>query len=144
MLARPKDEEDEIEAVNNEDESVPITLPPNPNIQADVLANLGTNRERRGRHAPIAIMDYNLEEQYRENERARASGELSQGLAPVRSIAPGRHHISQLLNIVNLQKDSFEEKFAEGRRNKRYEFNTISEFGLTCAGSLVQSMAFKL
>lgn len=72
---------------------------------------------RRSRDSAVKIVDYNAGEVYRENEeyRARAIPESQ----PIRSVAPGRHSLSSLVSMANLQKNEFEEHFARNRQTKR-------------------------
>ncbi|KAF3938164.1 hypothetical protein ABW19_dt0201038 [Dactylella cylindrospora] len=74
---------------------------------------------RRGRNAEIKLMDFNVDEEYERNERARAAGELAPEKAVVRSIKPGKHSLSSLVNAAQSQRTALEESFAEGRRNKK-------------------------
>jgi hypothetical protein len=101
--------------------SIPNVAPVDPqydSLHDEIVAQYGTRRDQKRSHN-IKVIDYNLEEIYNQNEQARLSGALQEQNAPVRAIAPGRHHISQLLNSVTSQRESFEEHFAQGRRNKR-------------------------
>lgn len=53
---------------------------------------------RRGRgNGPINITNYSVEEEYNNNEVSRSMGLLEE-VKPVRSIAPGKHQLSSLLN----------------------------------------------
>lgn len=63
------------------------------------------------------IINFNTDEEYKHNEELRAAGErVVQN--PVRSIAPGKHSLRQLVNAVSSQKDAFEESFAQGKNNR--------------------------
>lgn len=70
---------------------------------------------------PISIATFDVSTEYASNnlfardEATRAAMAVN----PVRSIAPGKHQLSQLLNAAQAQKGAFEEKFAEGKRNRR-------------------------
>ncbi|KAI9762203.1 MAG: hypothetical protein M4579_000526 [Chaenotheca gracillima] len=66
----------------------------------------------------IQIKNFNTDAEYASNEALRAAGETVQH-NPVRSIAPGKHNLRQLVNAVSTQKDALEEEFAKGKRNKK-------------------------
>jgi hypothetical protein len=66
----------------------------------------------------INIVNFNTDAEYAANEAFRAAGETVQH-NPVRSIAPGKHSLKQLVNAATNQKDALEESFASGRRNKK-------------------------
>ncbi|KAK7206906.1 mitotic checkpoint regulator, MAD2B-interacting-domain-containing protein [Myxozyma melibiosi] len=72
----------------------------------------------RNRNAPIKIVDYNVDEQYSYNQNLRDSGAL-QTVQPVKGISSGKHQLRTLISSANLQKESLEEAFASGRRNKK-------------------------
>lgn len=57
---------------------------------------------RRGRgNAPINITNYSVDQEYNNNELSRSMGLLEE-VKPVRSIAPGKHQLSSLLNGIIL------------------------------------------
>ena len=66
----------------------------------------------------IKITNFNLDAEYDANEELRAKGETVTH-NPVRSIAPGKHSLRQLVNAASTQKDALEESFASGKRNKK-------------------------
>ncbi|KAK6518020.1 hypothetical protein TWF506_005185 [Arthrobotrys conoides] len=74
---------------------------------------------RRGRNAEIKLVDFNVDKEYERNEAARAAGELAPERNVVRSIKPGKHQLTSLLNAAQNQRAALEESFAEGRRNKK-------------------------
>ncbi|EGX52078.1 hypothetical protein AOL_s00043g468 [Orbilia oligospora ATCC 24927] len=74
---------------------------------------------RRGRNAEIKLVDFNVDKEYERNEAARAAGELAPERNVVRSIKPGKHQLTSLLNAAQSQRAALEESFAEGRRNKK-------------------------
>ncbi|EPS38158.1 hypothetical protein H072_8031 [Dactylellina haptotyla CBS 200.50] len=74
---------------------------------------------RRGRNAEIKLMDFNVDQEYEKNEAARAAGELAPEKNVVRSIKPGKHQLTSLLNAAQSQRTALEESFAQGRRNKK-------------------------
>ncbi|KAL1639735.1 hypothetical protein SLS58_007633 [Diplodia intermedia] len=66
----------------------------------------------------ISVVNFNTDQEYAHNEQLRAAGETVQH-NPVRSIAPGKHSLKQLMNNAATQKDALEEHFASGKRNKK-------------------------
>ncbi|KAK6543779.1 hypothetical protein TWF694_000511 [Orbilia ellipsospora] len=74
---------------------------------------------RRGRNAEIKLVDFNVDEEYANNEAARKAGELAPEKNVVRSIKPGKHQLTSLLNAAQSQRAALEESFAQGRRNKK-------------------------
>ncbi|KAJ5123896.1 uncharacterized protein N7515_007721 [Penicillium bovifimosum] len=103
------------------------TVSSNPVSSLDSVANdLNLSKSERrqlfGRNATAAqshVRTFNTDEEYASNQ-VLAQGELAAAQHnPVRSIAPGKHTLQQLLNAATSQKDALEESFATGRRNKR-------------------------
>ncbi|KAK4227675.1 mitotic checkpoint regulator, MAD2B-interacting-domain-containing protein [Podospora fimiseda] len=68
--------------------------------------------------ADAKIINFNMEQEYAHNQQLRASGE-QQVYNPVRSIAPGKHSLRQVVNMAQNNIDALEESFAKGRNNKR-------------------------
>ena len=107
--------------------------PPKPNSLESIAQTIGLDdaamrqllgRKGRGRnHVPdisqISTFDVNTE--YASNTLLARSEEAQRvaGVNPVRSIAPGKHQLTQLLNAAQQQKGALEEAFAEGKRNRR-------------------------
>ncbi|KAJ5375750.1 hypothetical protein N7517_007756 [Penicillium concentricum] len=105
------------------------TVSTNPTSSLDSIANdLNLSKaERRqlfGRNANVTssqsqVRTFNTDEEYASN-KVLAEGELAGAQHnPVRSIAPGKHTLQQLLNVASSQKEALEESFATGRRNKK-------------------------
>ncbi|KAJ5780170.1 hypothetical protein N7457_005330 [Penicillium paradoxum] len=103
------------------------TVSSNPTSSLDSIANdLNLSKSERrqlfGRNATSAqsqVRTFNTDEEYASNQ-VLAQGDLAAAQHnPVRSIAPGKHTLQQLLNAASSQKDALEESFAAGRRNKR-------------------------
>ncbi|EEH11642.1 conserved hypothetical protein [Histoplasma capsulatum G186AR] len=69
------------------------------------------------------IITFNTDQEYSSNNAfllSASDAELAaQQHNPVRSIAPGKHSLQQLVNAVSNQRDALEESFAAGKRNKR-------------------------
>ncbi|PSS12675.1 hypothetical protein M430DRAFT_126412 [Amorphotheca resinae ATCC 22711] len=74
-------------------------------------------RQKGGRTTATKIINFNTDEEYLHNEQLRASGEQVVH-NPVRSIAPGKHNLKQLVNAVQSQKEALEESFAKGKSNR--------------------------
>jgi len=99
---------------------------PAPSKNLSTLAsdlNLSTSERRRlfGRHAKhpddINIAHFNMDAEYASNEQARQAGETIEHRA-VKSIAPGKHSLQQLVNNARSQQEGLEDKWAEGRRKR--------------------------
>lgn len=84
---------------------------------ADKRQLFGRAGTKQGAHAHN-IINFNTDMEYASNEAMRQAGEQVQH-NPVRSIAPGKHSLKQLVASAQGQKDALEESFATGRRNKK-------------------------
>lgn len=75
-------------------------------------------RQKGGRmQTATKVINFNTDQEYLHNEELRAAGEqVSHN--PVRSIAPGKHSLKQLVNAAQSQKDALEESFAKGKSNR--------------------------
>ena len=91
-------------------------------IASDLNLSASAKRQLLGRQkhnsSAINIVNFNTDEEYKQNELMRQAGEVVQHNA-VRAIAPGKHSLKQLVNAASTQKDALEESFASGRRNKK-------------------------
>lgn len=104
--------------------------PPTLNSIADDL-NLSRSEKRQlfGRNAQPStesaprILTFNTDSEYASNQALLSSTSESERAAlqhnPVRSIAPGKHSLQQLVNAASNQRDALEESFASGKRNKQ-------------------------
>ena len=70
-----------------------------------------------GAQAATRIINFNTDQEYLHNEELRAAGEQVVH-NPVRSIAPGKHSLKQLVNAAQSQKEALEESFAQGKSNR--------------------------
>ncbi|CAG8896999.1 unnamed protein product [Penicillium egyptiacum] len=103
------------------------TVSTNPASSLDSVANdLNLSKaERRqlfGRNAMPSqsqVRTFNTDEEYASNQVLAQSELAGTQHNPVRSIAPGKHTLQQLLNVASSQKEALEESFATGRRNKK-------------------------
>ena len=84
-----------------------------------LLGRKGRGRNNMPDISQIVTFDVNTE--YASNTLLARSEEAQRvaGVNPVRSIAPGKHQLTQLLNAAQQQKGALEEAFAEGKRNRR-------------------------
>lgn len=91
-------------------------------IAADLNLSASAKRQLFGRNkdkaSEISVVNFDTDQEYAANELLRQAGEQAQH-NPVRSIAPGKHSLKQLVNAASHQKDALEEHFATGKRNKR-------------------------
>lgn len=103
------------------------TVSSNPGSSLDSIANdLNLSKSERrqlfGRNAVSSqsqVRTFNTDEEYASNQ-VLAQGELAAAVHnPVRSIAPGKHTLQQLVNAASSQKEALEESFATGKRNKK-------------------------
>ncbi|RWA14036.1 hypothetical protein EKO27_g1097 [Xylaria grammica] len=90
-------------------------------IASDMNLSAATRRELFGRRgAPNAdtvaakVISFDTEREYAHNEVLRAGGE-QQIHNPVRTIAPGKHNLRQLVSQVHNQREALEESFAKGK-----------------------------
>ncbi|KAL1883671.1 hypothetical protein Plec18167_002678 [Paecilomyces lecythidis] len=96
----------------------------------DIANDLNLSRAQRrqllGRQPAASksrILNFNTDAEYAANQaylsQASEAELASKQHNPVRSVAPGKHSLQQLVNVANSQKDALEESFATGRRNKK-------------------------
>ncbi|EQB52998.1 hypothetical protein CGLO_07317 [Colletotrichum gloeosporioides Cg-14] len=95
------------------------------NIADDLNLSAAARRELFGRQKGGAnpqtasrVINFNTDEEYKHNEELRAAGQ-QQIHNPVRSIAPGKHSLRQLVNQVQTQREALEESFAKGKSNRK-------------------------
>jgi hypothetical protein len=85
-------------------------------VAADLNLTPAQRRQLFGRNAKdVNVTHFNLDNEYRANEQLRAAGETVEHKA-VKSIAPGKHSLQQLVNNARTNQESIEDKWAEGRR----------------------------
>ena len=91
-------------------------------VAADLNLSASAKRQLFGRNknkaSEVTIVNFDTDQEYAANELLRQAGEQAQH-NPVRSIAPGKHSLKQLVDAASHQKDALEEHFATGKRNKR-------------------------
>ncbi|KAK2050452.1 hypothetical protein LZ31DRAFT_146110 [Colletotrichum somersetense] len=111
--------------------SAPTTAPDGANSLDDIADDLNLSaaarRELFGRQkgggvgAPQTasrVINFNMDKEYQHNEELRAAGQ-QQIHNPVRSIAPGKHSLRQLVNQVQNQREALEDSFAKGKSNRK-------------------------
>ncbi|KAK4123809.1 hypothetical protein N657DRAFT_656149 [Parathielavia appendiculata] len=64
------------------------------------------------------VIEFDMEREYEHNEAVRASG-AQQAYNPVRSIAPGKHSLRQVVNMAQSNQGALEESFARAKSNKK-------------------------
>ncbi|KAH6662860.1 mitotic checkpoint regulator, MAD2B-interacting-domain-containing protein [Halenospora varia] len=77
----------------------------------------GRQKGGRGLQSATKVINFNTDQEYLHNEELRAAGEQVVH-NPVRSIAPGKHSLKQLVNAAQSQKEALEESFAKGKNNR--------------------------
>jgi hypothetical protein len=92
-------------------------------IASDLQLSASERRQLFGRQGArnitaSKVINFNTDEEYRNNEELRSAGEQVVH-NPVRSIAPGKHSLKQLLNATVSQKEALEESFAKGYANRK-------------------------
>jgi hypothetical protein len=126
-LAPAEDEQDPEERHNQAiPEPSTTSFAPAPSlstIASDLNLSTAERRQLLGRSGKgsgnaVNIINFNTDKEYDANEAFRAAGEQAVH-NPVRSIAPGKHSLKQLVNAASNQKDALEESFASGKRNKK-------------------------
>lgn len=65
------------------------------------------------------IVNYSTETEYSHNELVRQAAEGQPVHNPVRSLAPGKHSLKQLVGAVQNQKDALEESFIAGKGRRK-------------------------
>lgn len=87
-------------------------------VASDLNLTPAQRRQLFGRHSKdFNITHFNMDSEYSANEQLRMSGETMEHKA-VKTIAPGKHSLQQLVNNARSNQESIEEKWAEGRRNR--------------------------
>ncbi|KAL2164473.1 hypothetical protein VTH06DRAFT_3689 [Thermothelomyces fergusii] len=106
--------------------------PPQQPAQEDALSSLASTlspaarRELFGRSASSSssgnarVVSFDMEREYRHNEELRQSGAGAQlAYNPVRSIAPGKHNLRQVVNMAQSNREALEESFARAKAHQR-------------------------
>ncbi|KAJ9409686.1 hypothetical protein DTO045G8_2612 [Paecilomyces variotii] len=95
-------------------------------IANDLNLSRAQRRQLMGRQPAASksrILNFNTDAEYAANQAYLAQASEAELAAqqhnPVRSVAPGKHSLQQLVNVANSQKEALEESFAAGRRNKK-------------------------
>jgi hypothetical protein len=106
-------------ATQNQQAAVPASTNTLSDIASDLDLTPAQRRQLFGRGGMNAgnIAHFNMDAEYRSNQEMAASGETFEH-KQVKTIAPGKHSLQQLVNNVKSQSDALEDKWAEGRRNR--------------------------
>ncbi|KAK3313839.1 mitotic checkpoint regulator, MAD2B-interacting-domain-containing protein [Apodospora peruviana] len=102
-------------------------------IADDLSLSKAARRELFGRNGPDSssvpggaipansrIINFNMEQEYAHNEALRTSGAADQVVYnPVRSIAPGKHSLRQIVNMAQNNQAALEDSFAAGKNNRK-------------------------
>ncbi|KAK0711213.1 mitotic checkpoint regulator, MAD2B-interacting-domain-containing protein [Lasiosphaeris hirsuta] len=69
--------------------------------------------------AGARVLSFSMEQEYEHNEALRTAGAGQDAVYnPVRSIAPGKHSLRQVVNMVQNNQSALEDSFARGRNNR--------------------------
>lgn len=128
-LPESKDEIEEVVEEANEEAIAPTVAPEIGSTQSlasianDLNLSPSARRQLLGRDGKlsgqaISIVNFNTDVEYAANEEIRSSGQQVTH-NPMRSIAPGKHSLKQLVNAASGQKEALEESFAVGKRTKK-------------------------
>ena len=97
--------------------------PPKLSDLADTLGLSASERRRLfgrgGKPSDAQIAQFSLKAEYAHNLEQNEIQGATPAHNPVKSIAPGKHSLQQLMNAASNQKDALEEQWASGRRNKK-------------------------
>jgi hypothetical protein len=88
------------------------------NLSASARRQLIGRRRGTDGSSTVNVINFNTDLEYKTNEELRVVGDTVQH-NPVRSIAPGKHSLKQLINAASSQREALEESFATGKANKR-------------------------
>lgn len=92
-------------------------------IAGDLHLSAAERRQLFGRHgkgsaiSATKVINFNTDQEYLHNEELRATGQQV-AHNPVKSIAPGKHSLRQLVNAAQSQREALEESFAKGKANR--------------------------
>lgn len=92
-------------------------------VASDLNLTPAQRRQLFGRHAKngdmsdVKLTHFNTSAEYAANEQLRQAGEVVEHRA-VKTIAPGKHSLQQLVNSAATQKDALEDHWAAGKRNR--------------------------
>ncbi|KAK5174517.1 uncharacterized protein LTR77_001597 [Saxophila tyrrhenica] len=114
--------EDQRPEAQQPQQSTPAPAPSNnlSSLASDLNLSNAERRRLFGSHAKggdINIAHFNMDAEYASNEQLRQAGEVVEHKA-VKSIAPGKHSLQQLVNNARSQQENLEDKWAEGRRER--------------------------
>ncbi|KAK5664212.1 hypothetical protein OQA88_428 [Cercophora sp. LCS_1] len=96
------------------------------NITSGLQLSAAAQRELFGRKGAASaadltnarVVNFNMEREYEHNQALRSSG-AEQVYNPVRSIAPGKHSLRQVVAMAQNNQSALEDSFAQGKNKKR-------------------------
>ncbi|KAK0283353.1 hypothetical protein LTR35_006427 [Friedmanniomyces endolithicus] len=96
--------------------------PPNPLEALATSMNLTPSQRRQlfGRHSTntSTLVHFNTDTEYAANESLRQSTGETEAHRAVKTVAPGKHSLQQLVNNARVNQEGIEDKWAEGRRKR--------------------------
>ncbi|KAH6636553.1 mitotic checkpoint regulator, MAD2B-interacting-domain-containing protein [Chaetomium tenue] len=69
--------------------------------------------------ANAKVISFDMEREYAHNEALRTSGAAQPAYNPVRSIAPGKHSLRQVVNMAQSNQEALEESFARAKSSQK-------------------------
>ncbi len=91
-----------------------------PAARRELFGRSNDNRNNSGvLPANAKVITFNMEREYAHNEALRASGAAQPAYNPVRSIAPGKHSLRQVVNMAQSNQGALEESFARAKSNQK-------------------------
>ncbi|KAL2156153.1 hypothetical protein VTH82DRAFT_898 [Thermothelomyces myriococcoides] len=80
----------------------------------------GRSSSSNGNQNKAKVINFDMEREYRHNEELRQSGAGAQlAYNPVRSIAPGKHNLRQVVTMAQSNREALEESFARAKAHQR-------------------------
>ena len=107
--------------------AAPSQIPDPPANDLGALANnLGLSASERrqlfgrsGQPTNAQVAEFNLAQEYKHNQELRENEESAPMHNPIKSIAPGKHSLQQLVSAAQTNRDALDESFARGKSNKK-------------------------
>lgn len=118
-----------IEKANKSDtqEMLPVQMAPANNEQETGSGiDISKLENKRNRSDNVNVIDFNVDEFYKENAELRQQGVLQESKRPIHAVGGGRHQLNTLVENAKANKEGFEDMFAENRRKKA---KYASQFG---------------
>uniref|UniRef100_A0A060T662 ARAD1C11396p n=1 Tax=Blastobotrys adeninivorans TaxID=409370 RepID=A0A060T662_BLAAD len=105
----------------------PVQMAP-ANNQQETASGIDISRleNKRNRSDNVNVIDFNVDDFYKENAELRQQGMLQESKRPIHAVGGGRHQLNTLVENAKANKEGFEDMFAENRRKKA---KYASQFG---------------